>query len=217
VWKPASDANDKTAKAYRDASLVMLFPGLRGGNGRPGVREAFYGEVDDVLAAADDLSRLPHVDPSRIYLGGHSTGATLALLVAQASSRFRAVFAFGPASSAAGYDASLFGVDLMKADRNEVRMRTPYDWLDSLASPTFVIEGTRAPSNVPAFKALCTRSKNPRLQCIAVEGADHFSVLAPANRLIAARLAQADGAFRADDLRRELEASGRKSGSGSGR
>jgi dipeptidyl aminopeptidase/acylaminoacyl peptidase len=58
---------------------------LRGGNDNPGRREGFLGEVDDVLAAADHLSKLPHIDPTQIYLGGHSTGGTLALLVAECS------------------------------------------------------------------------------------------------------------------------------------
>jgi dipeptidyl aminopeptidase/acylaminoacyl peptidase len=39
----------------------------------------------------------------RIYLGGHSTGGTLALLVAESSDRFRSVFAFGPTDDIRGY------------------------------------------------------------------------------------------------------------------
>ena len=74
----------------------MMFPSLRGGNDNPGVREGFFGEVDDVLAAAEYLSKQAFVDPQRIYLGGHSTGGTLVLLVAECSGRFRAVFSFGP-------------------------------------------------------------------------------------------------------------------------
>ena len=36
------------------------------------------------------LAAQPYVDPARIYLGGHSTGGTLALLVAECSETFRA-------------------------------------------------------------------------------------------------------------------------------
>jgi dipeptidyl aminopeptidase/acylaminoacyl peptidase len=61
----------------------MMFPSLRGGNDNPGRHGGFYGEVDDVLAAHDYLSRQPYVDPKRIYPGGHSTGGTLALLTAE--------------------------------------------------------------------------------------------------------------------------------------
>ena len=38
--------------------------------------------VEDVAAAILQAAQLPYVDASRIYLGGHSTGATLALLTA---------------------------------------------------------------------------------------------------------------------------------------
>src|SRR5262249_54325814 len=82
VWSPAPRENDQTPAAYRKAGIVMMFPSLRGGNDNPGRREGFFGEVDDVLAAALYLAAKPYVDPSRIYLGGHSTGGTLVMLVA---------------------------------------------------------------------------------------------------------------------------------------
>ena len=80
----------------RKAGIVVMFPSLRGGNDNPGCKEALYGELDDVLAAADWLAAQDFVDPQRIYLGGHSTGGTLALLVAEYSNRFRACFPSGP-------------------------------------------------------------------------------------------------------------------------
>jgi hypothetical protein len=68
-----------------------MFPVLRGGNDNQVPKESFLGEVQDVVAAAGHLEDLPYVDSDRIYLGGHSTGGTLALLVAECSDRFRAV------------------------------------------------------------------------------------------------------------------------------
>src|SRR5215831_21087993 len=53
VWEEAPPENDQTASAYRKAGIVMMFPSLRGGNDNPGLKEGFFGEVDDVLAAAD--------------------------------------------------------------------------------------------------------------------------------------------------------------------
>ena len=102
VWSPAKPTNDQSARQYREAGVVMMFPSLRGGNNNPGYRENFLGEVDDVLAAADYLAKQPHVDPKRIYLGGPSTGGTLVMLVAESSDRFRAAFSFGPAESITG-------------------------------------------------------------------------------------------------------------------
>jgi dienelactone hydrolase len=54
---------------------------LRGGNDNPGTKEAFLGEVDDILAAALYLARQESVDSNGIFLGGHGTGGTLVLLV----------------------------------------------------------------------------------------------------------------------------------------
>lgn len=183
VWTPALRSNDQSAAAYRKAGIVMMFPSLRGGNDNPGKREGFFGEVDDVLAAADFLARQPYVDPARIYLGGHSTGGTLALLVAEASGRFRAVFAFGPVGDVKAYGPSLMPVDFSRYDAREASLRAPELWLESAAGPVFVIEGTSG--NIVSFTAMRARSRNPRVTFLAVEGAGHFSVLAPANEVIA--------------------------------
>src|SRR5262249_9302147 len=87
-WKEGPASNDQSASAFRKAGMLMMFPSLRGGNDNPGTREGFFGEVDDVLAAADYLAGQDYVDPKRIYLGGHSTGGTLVLLTAQSSHPF---------------------------------------------------------------------------------------------------------------------------------
>src|SRR5262249_2655167 len=80
AWEDAPPSNDQSASAFRRAGIIMMYPSFRGGNDNPGFKEGFYGEVDDVLAAADYLAKQDYVDSSRIYLGGHSTGGTLALL-----------------------------------------------------------------------------------------------------------------------------------------
>src|SRR5262249_55946481 len=73
-FKESPPNNDQTASAFRKAGIVTMYPSLRGGNENPGFKEGFLGEVDDVLAAADFLSKQEGVEPDRIYLGGHSTG-----------------------------------------------------------------------------------------------------------------------------------------------
>ena len=75
----------------RDAAVVARV------QRQSGDREYFLlGEVDDVLAAIDFVRKRADVDPKRVYLGGHSTGATLALLVAASQPPVRAVFGVGP-------------------------------------------------------------------------------------------------------------------------
>jgi acetyl esterase/lipase len=187
VWTPAPATNDQTARAYRDAGIVMMFPSFRGANNNPGFKESFYGEVDDLLAAASYLSKLPYVDPNRIYLGGHSTGGTLVLLAAEMPNRFRAVFSFGPVP-----DISFHRPDhraaVNMADRKEIELRSPGKWLHSIQSPTFIFEGGAAPSNVDGLKTMSEASNNPNAHFFAVNGANHFTILSPTNKLIAQKI-----------------------------
>lgn len=185
VWTPQPPENDQSAAAYREAGIVMMFPSLRGGNDNPGIREAFYGEVQDILAAADYLASLDYVDPQRIYLGGHSTGGTLALLVAESDPRFRATFAFGPV-----YDVSVYGPDMLPVamdDAQEIRLRSPGYWLSSIRSPTFVFEGDHD-ANTGELERMRSESHDSNVEFLVVPRADHFSTLAPVNALIARKI-----------------------------
>ena len=80
-----------SAGRYAPSSVGFTFRArLRDGRTRsPGRVEFCAGEVDDVLAAARFLATQPYVDTNRIYLGGHSTGGTLALLVSERRHRLR--------------------------------------------------------------------------------------------------------------------------------
>jgi len=191
-WTPGNEANDQSAHVFRDAGMVMMFPTLRGGNDNASMREYFYGEVDDVLAAAEHLARLPYVDTTRIYLGGHSTGGTLALLTAETSGRFTSVFAFGPVARSDRYGASQIPVYFGSPGDREVRLRSPILWLSDISSPTYVIEGRNAPGNASDVEELCRASGNPNLHCLLASGYDHFSVLDRVTRLIVTRLAMPD-------------------------
>jgi acetyl esterase/lipase len=188
-WIEGPPQNDQSASAFRKAGIVTMFPSQRGGNDNPGVREGFFGEVDDVLAAADYLARQPYVDPNRIYLGGHSTGGTLALLAAESSDRFRAAFPFGPVDSVAGYGPQYLPFDT--TNLREIELRSPGRWLAAIRSPVFVFEGTGG--NIYALKTMARNSTNPKLHFFPVQGADHFDLLAPLTRLIAARILSDDG------------------------
>lgn len=190
VWKKAPPANDQTASAYREAGIIMMFPSLRGGNDNPGFKEGFFGEVDDVLAAADYLAKQEFVDPQRIYLGGHSTGGTLVLLTAEASNKFRAVFSFGPVEDVAGYGPEFLPFDT--SNRRELELRAPGRWLHSIQSPVFVLEGTTE-GNLRSLQVLSRSSTNPKIHFHPVKGHNHFSILAPMNRLIAEKILRDEG------------------------
>jgi len=187
VWSPAEPGNDQTAGIFRSVGIVTMYPSLRGGNQNPGVKEGFYGEVEDVIAAGRYLQTVPYVDPKRIYLGGHSTGGTLALLVSEMTDDFRGVFAFGPVDDVAGYPSEYLPFDA--SNRREVELRSPGYWLMSIHSPVWVIEGTGG--NIDSLRAMKAANKNPLVQFVEVRGADHFSVLGQVNELLAGKI-QAD-------------------------
>jgi dipeptidyl aminopeptidase/acylaminoacyl peptidase len=189
-WSESPPDNDQSASAFRKGGIAMMVPALRGGNDNPGTKEGFFGEVDDVLAAADFLSKQPFVDPARIYLGGHSTGGTLVLLVAECSDRFRGVFSFGPADELAGYPAVYTPFDT--SDAKEVALRSPGRWLHSVRSPVFVLEGTTQ-GNLGALQNMARASKNTNLHFLPVKGATHFSILAPTTRLLADKIVRDTG------------------------
>ena len=204
AWVPAGADNDQSASAFRQAGIVMMYPSLRGGNLNPGHKEAFFGEVDDVLAAADFLRKQHFVDPKRIYLGGHGTGATLAMLISESSGYFRAVFALGPTDDVTGYGEHVLPFDLKNPV--EFELRSPKHWLASIRSPTFVFEGTREPTHLPALQNMAQSNSNPAVQFIPVQDKDHFSVIAPLTRLIANKILddtnkEANISFPAGELR----------------
>lgn len=193
AWEDTPIDNDQSAAAYRKAGLAMMYPSLRGGNDNPGNKEGFYGEVDDVLAAVEHAAKLPWVDPQRIYLGGHSTGGTLALLAAEAApkGRLRAVFAFGPVEDPAAYGRKLLPYD--PKDAKEQRLRAPVHFLDDISCTTLVMEGEEG--NADSLEALRKKNqnRNGKLSFTVAKGADHFTILGPANALLAAKILQDKG------------------------
>lgn len=191
-WTEGAPSNDQSASAFRKADMVMMFPTLRGGNSNPGQREYFWGEVDDVIAAVLYAARLPYVDSGQIYLGGHSTGATLALLVAGTGLPVQGVFAFGPVADPAAYSSRQLPVAWKRLDSEEQRLRAPIHWLHAIKAPTWIIEGANPPSNMDALSQLCKARKSELVHCVQVAGLDHFSVLQPLTRRIAAQLAMGE-------------------------
>jgi hypothetical protein len=207
IWNtlPADfDQTSRAAQAFRRVRLVLMFPTLRGGNDNPGFKEGFFGEVDDVLAAAAFLSKQPFVDPQRIYLGGLSTGGTLALLAAESSEQFRAVFSFGPAGVVTDHSPEYLPFDT--TDPREVEIRSPIHWLQSIRSAVFVFEGVTN-GNMKALLAMKQASTNPNIHFYGVRGAGHVTVLGPVAEIIARKIARDDGpatniAFTEDELNR---------------
>ena len=190
VWSGYDRTNDQSASAFRKAGIVMMFPSQRGGNDNPGQREGFYGEVDDILAATERLAQLPYVDANQIYLGGHSTGGTMAMLVAECSDRYKAILALGPVANVAQY-----GGDFVYCDTNndqEMQLRAPINWLHCVRSPMFVLEGADRGNWEGSIDVMDQSNTNPLIKFFPVSGHDHFSVIAPVTELMAKQIIQGE-------------------------
>ena len=112
-------------RPFRDAGYVVLIPTLRGENGQPGTCSLLYDEVDDVLAAAEVLANRPDVDPTHLYLAGHSVGGTLTLLTALTSDRFHAAASFSAAPDVVEWSRGRFDRIPFPLDQpEEFRMRS---------------------------------------------------------------------------------------------
>lgn len=159
---------------------------MRGGNANPGRREGFYGEVDDILAATDHLAKLPYVDPNQIYLGGHSTGGTMVMLVGACSQRFRAIFSLGPVAAVNHY-----GGDFIYCDANnkkELMLRSPIYWLNSVKTPMCVFEGARG--NWDSIQIMVKENSNPSVNFYKAPRHDHFTIIAPLTERLADQIAK---------------------------
>ena len=186
IWSPQPRSNDQSASAFRKAGIVMMFPSQRGGNDNPGKREGFYGEVDDILAATDHLAKLPYVDPSQIYLGGHSTGGTIAMLVGACSDRYRAIFSLGPVAAAGQYGGEYVYCD--PNDELEMQLRSPVYWMHCVKSPMYVFEGAEDGNWDGAIDIMAEENTNPKIQFFRIIGHDHFSVIAPLAEKLAGQI-----------------------------
>jgi len=198
VWSPGSRDNDQSARAFREAGIIMMYPSLRGGNNNPGKREGFYGEVDDILAAADRLAALEYVDSEKIYLGGHSTGGTLVMVVAEMTDRFAGVFSLGPVANPIQYGGEFLYCNTNNAQ--EIKLRSPIDWMNDVQKPLFVFEGANQ-GNWEAIKMMQDKNSNSNIQFFKVAGHDHFSVIAPLTELLAQRITEGDVQVKASDLK----------------
>ncbi|GAB6141958.1 hypothetical protein JCM14076_26870 [Methylosoma difficile] len=188
-WTAGKENYDALVQDFKSAGVILYFPTLRGGNGNnDGSKEFLLGEIDDVLAAADQLADMDYVDPEHIYLGGHDTGATLALLTAAMKPRFKAVFSIGPVASADSYPASVAGIQFSDYDPMELKLRSPIHWLADVSQPTFIIEGTSGTNNSTDMNALCASADNALLNCIAVADSDHSSALSASSKVIATKI-----------------------------
>jgi dienelactone hydrolase len=190
----ASDA--AWAPLFLDAGFVVFVPSWRGECDNPGKLELFFGEVDDALAAVDHVAKLPYVDPTRVYMAGHSTGGTITMLAAEATTKIRAAFPIGGCPElgrvidAGGYPVHAFP----EKDPREAWMRSPIHFVPALKTPTFYFEGEKStyPADARRMETLASAANAP-FRAFIVKGADHFDVLPPTLRLVLRKIREDTG------------------------
>ncbi len=198
-WTYPEWENDQTGSAFWRSGVLTMYPSFRGGCGNPGHYETLFGEIDDIVSAYEYAASLPYVDPDRIYLGGHSTGATRALLAAEYTDQFRAVFCFGAVDDIKYHNNSQFTFDTAKKD--EYVMRSPIHWLDDVKTPTFLIEGRDG--NAENLERMLEATENENIHGYVLEGADHFAPLGPITPLLAEKILADTGAESAISVTQE--------------
>ena len=168
---------------FREAGFVVMTPILRSENGQPGQFSLFYNEVEDVLSAAEALKNRPDVDPSRIFVAGHSVGGTLTMLAALASPIFHGAASFsGSPDQKSWIRLSQTFPPILSDD--ECAIRSPQTFPASLKCSIRMFFGSQEDffrqSNSDFAKAI--KSKGGNAEAIEVRG-DHSSAVPEEMRL----------------------------------
>ena len=202
LWRDTEVDNEQSARIYRKQGIVMMFPTLRGRlKENPGVVEQFYGEVTDVISAGKYLKSLDYVDPRRVYLGGHSTGGTLALLVSEATDIFAGVICLGPSSDHYGKERAPYAWE-----EKEIHLRSPKHFLSYIRSPTYIIEGELGKAHdLGELIALNKKAPNGNVHIAFVRGANHFNVIHPVNAVFAKAILESKNGALAINMKEQIE------------
>lgn len=162
---------------------ALLLPTWRGENGNPGNFEMCGGEVEDLVAAIDYVSTKKSIDKSKIFVAGHSIGATNVMLAAELSGKIRKAVACGGlpdmASAGSAYENPPFD------DKNwtERYMRSPAKWAKELKCPLLLLYAEKDPGDAMFKKQAEHMKESSDKNSISVEvipNTDHFTALRPA-------------------------------------
>jgi predicted Zn finger-like uncharacterized protein len=146
---------------------------------------AAAGLVNARNAMAFVLTRVPEVDPQRIYIAGHSSAATLALLFAEHEPSLRGCIAYAPACNVDQRLADL-GNDLgfqaaMPGIKAFIGRSSPSNHIATLHCPVFLFHG-RGDQVVPIEPsnqfANLANGLGKSVKFVEVPDADHYSAMA---------------------------------------
>lgn len=164
---------------YLENGFMVFTPTFRGENGNPGNFEFFYGEVDDVIAAGEYLAGLSYIDKENIFVSGHSTGGTLAMLTSMMPSPFKAAASFGGSPDQKAFfkhweEKAPFDVNVPE----EIELRSPMEFIDSLKIPLTLYVGKNDIGYKYRSKKFAETAQEQGKACkfVEIEG-NHFTSL----------------------------------------
>ncbi|WP_432667404.1 prolyl oligopeptidase family serine peptidase [Wukongibacter baidiensis] len=183
-----TEKNWEEAQSYIDEGFILMTPMLRGENGNQGNYELLYGEVNDLIAAAEYLSEQPYVDSDHIFLAGHSLGGGNAVLASMLPSKYNTVATFGaaPLDLKAELDANEKLKGIIPFDINESKefeLRTPVKYPQYVNKPLHMFVETE--SHLPEIENVTklfiekVKENGKEAKYYSVEG-DHFSAVGEA-------------------------------------
>jgi dipeptidyl aminopeptidase/acylaminoacyl peptidase len=172
-------------KDFLDQGFVLMAPMLRAENGNPGNFEYFYGEVNDLVAAADYLANVSYVDKDRIFLCGHSIGGTLSMLTSMMPSKYRAIASFSGSPDQEEFFKSEMGrIPFDSRNDKEIKLRSPIVYPDSVIKPLFVYLGDQEDYFLESSRNFVKKAKESGRICeINVVKGDHFTAITEEVRL----------------------------------
>lgn len=173
----------RDAQKFIDQGFILMTPMLRGENGNPGNFEFFYGEVEDLIAAADYLSNVSYVDRDKIFLCGHSSGGTLSILTSMMPSKYKSIASFGGSPDQKSFFNSGWWRSAPFDIKNskEIELRSPLAYTDSIVKPLLIYVGDMDSDYLSISKRFVEEAKKYNCTCEAyiIKG-DHFTSLGEA-------------------------------------
>jgi acetyl esterase/lipase len=188
-WTFSEAVMGEVGPLFAQAGFVVLSPAWRGESGSDGEPEIYWGEVDDALASIDYLAGLPFVDPSRIYVAGHSSGGGLALLAGQRSPRIRAVFSFGGVLHVGHLGESHYSVTFPFEPGHVLAawLRSPLAGIPDTKVPTFHFEGSKSAYGAEQVARRVARRAGVPFRAFVLDGLNHWTAVPPMARLAIAK------------------------------
>jgi dienelactone hydrolase len=142
-------------------------------------RDARAGLVNAKAALDFVLANAPNVDPDRIFIAGHSSAATLALLVAEYEPRIKACAAYAPVADVEARLAEVIPQldGALPGYREFLHFSSPKTHADKLRCPVFLFHA-EDDRNVPIsqctdFAALLKKT-NPKVTLVTTDSGDHY-------------------------------------------